>query len=206
MTAGFLLELADRPRRSGRRPGRRVLSAKTSGCAFASSTVSGSSGQPGRQRRVAGLLEDARPSGPSCSAAARARGRRRPASAPTRSPARPARPRDRQERHLSSFGVAGSLTLPSRREGRQPRGQVLEPGQGVLPGARPDEGRPRALLPRRRAVSAPPRPQPADADAPLPGRRRRLSLLPGGKGNAEGTLFCRYRRSRCPVQHHHRDR
>ena len=51
-----------------------VLWANTSGCAFASSTVSGSSGQPGVSVREAGLLEDGRPSGPSCWAAATGRG------------------------------------------------------------------------------------------------------------------------------------
>ena len=38
-----------------------VLWAKTSGWALASSTVSGSSGQPGVSGRVAGLLEDGGP-------------------------------------------------------------------------------------------------------------------------------------------------
>ena len=81
-TAGRFVELADRRPRSDRRSAPTVFCANTSGCAFASSTVLGSSGQPGDERREAGRPRTSSASGPSCSAAARARGRTRPASAP----------------------------------------------------------------------------------------------------------------------------
>src|SRR4029450_14056871 len=61
---------------------------------------------------------------------------------------------------------------------RAPRGQHLEPGQGLLPEARAEEDRPRRVLPRRGAVRAQSRPAAADADAPPPRRRRGAVLLP----------------------------
>ena len=67
ITAGFLSACRS-PRRSDRRPRPIDLSAKTSGFAFASSTVFGIVRPARRERRVARLGEDARPSDPSCSA------------------------------------------------------------------------------------------------------------------------------------------
>src|SRR6266542_3826186 len=71
---------------------------------------------------------------------------------------------------------------------RQARRQAHQPGEGLLPGSRADEGRPDPLLPRRRPTPPPPRAAAPHADAALPGRGGRFSLLPEARPRAASGL------------------
>src|SRR5688500_3299533 len=80
---------------------------------------------------------------------------------------------------------------------RRTRPRTDEPGQSVLPAARTDEGRPRALLRRPRGSGAESRRAPADADEALSEWRRRRLLLPEARACAAPGL-ARDREDRVP--------
>src|SRR5687768_3229555 len=97
---------------------------------------------------------------------------------------------------LTARRIMGDLPATSLRAGemysrqtapgahRRARPRADEPGQGVLPAARADEGRPRALLRRPRRSGAESRRAPADADEALSERRRRRLLLSEARAGA----------------------
>ena len=61
---------------------------------------------------------------------------------------------------------------------RRSRGDGHQPAQGLLPGDRAHQARPRPLLPGRRGRSAARRRRPADGAQAVRGRRRRRAVLP----------------------------
>ena len=158
-----------------------VLCAKTSGWAFASSTVSGSSGQPGRQRRVAGLLEDRRPAVPAA--------RQQPEAVDEDDRRAP-----RRVRRLDLL----RLVLGDRRHALVALSWmpvVADPAIARIPGVRDDRARPRAG-PADSLARCPPAASPSRRSRPSATDSRRSAARPrvpaglprrgGGRGGGRG--------------------
>ena len=90
----------------------------------------------------------------------------------------------------------GDFPILARHEAARSGGSDvrLQPRQDLFPGAWADEGRPGRVLRRRRRLRPPPRAPAADADEALPGRGRRLFLLPEARpGPASGLAWTTFR-------------
>ena len=120
--------------------------------------------------------------------ARRAARRRRAATARRRMASEPAS-------RCRASGAAFRVALRAYRDAHRPsRRRDLEPGQGLLPGARADEGRSRPLLPRRRRLRAAAPAAPAVPHEAVPERGRGRLLPPEARaGEATPTTSTRCR-------------